>query len=252
MLDGEKQCGYEIEVRSNGQFELRGYGQKLLDVYSNRTQEIQAHLEKWEQAQGEAATPAQRKAATLKTRKNKVRDVDREMLFQQWGAELKVRQLQLPDIPKNQAALIDREWNATQSVNAGVNHCSERDSLFRRSQVERFALEHHLGEQSFDALQSAFDYNPALIQGAERVMELLRQPEVRSQYEQIVQAVNCLQRWQQATEYLGHRATKLNEIHQVTQIYLDEHKSPQVFRQQIQEDLTRYQNILNSQKQLEI
>ncbi len=86
-----RQCGYEIEARLHGQFELKGYSQKVLDIYSNRAQTIQAHLKK--QAQGEPVTPAQRKAATLKTRKNKVKDVDREALLQHWESELTINNL---------------------------------------------------------------------------------------------------------------------------------------------------------------
>ena len=37
----------------------------------------------------------------------------------------------------------------------GVNHASERESVFKREKAERFALEHHLGEQSFSELQTA-------------------------------------------------------------------------------------------------
>ena len=36
-----------------------------------------------------------------------------------------------------------------------MNHASERESVFRVEKAERFALEHHLGEQSFAELQTA-------------------------------------------------------------------------------------------------
>ena len=41
------------------------------------------------------------------------------------------------------------------SATAGVSHAAERESVFKREKAERFALEHHLGEQSFAELQSA-------------------------------------------------------------------------------------------------
>lgn len=56
--------------------------------------------------------------------------------------------------------LVEGESNANVAVNAGVNHCSERENLFRRSQVERFALEHCLGEQSFSHFSSVEAGNP--------------------------------------------------------------------------------------------
>ena len=44
---------------------------------------------------------------------------------------------------------------ATTAAVEGVNHASERESVFKREKAERFALEHHLGEQSFAELQTA-------------------------------------------------------------------------------------------------
>lgn len=204
-----QQCGYQIEVRPNGQFELKGYGQKILDIYSNRTQAIKVRLDQWEQAQGVIATPAQRKAATLKTRKNKEKGVDREALFKQWETELKVNQLQLPDIPKHRSVLIEGESNAITAVNAGVNHCSERENLFRRSQVERFALEHCLGEQSFSHLQIAFNYNSELI-----LVEL--EPERYTTLAAINRERNTIQMMQSGQGKIDEIAS-LNQIREFTQ-----------------------------------
>ncbi|EDX82473.1 hypothetical protein S7335_1177 [Synechococcus sp. PCC 7335] len=44
---------------------------------------------------------------------------------------------------------------AIQAATDGVNHATERVCVFKREKAERFALEHHLGEQSFSDLQSA-------------------------------------------------------------------------------------------------
>jgi conjugative relaxase-like TrwC/TraI family protein len=167
-----RQIGYGIEPRANGQFELAGYSPELLDTYSTRSQEIKAYLDRFEQSNA-----AQRKQATLKTRTNKAKDLPRDVLLQGWQAQIESRSLTLPDIPgersviqgewKSESAsersVINRESNGMIAVNAGVNHWSERESIFRRSQVERFALEHHLGEQCFDDLQKAFSQNRELI-----------------------------------------------------------------------------------------
>lgn len=83
-------------------------------------------------------------------------------------------------------------------------------------------------------------------------MELLREPEVRSQYERFAQTVSAFQYWQHAAEQLGHGATKSTQIRQVAQIYLDERKLLHASWQQLQEDLAQYQRILDHQKQLEI
>jgi conjugative relaxase-like TrwC/TraI family protein len=166
------QCGYGIDPRPNGQFELTGYGQDVLDRYSTRSHAIAAYLERRAQATGEPVTAADRKQATLKTRKNKAKGIPREVLLQGWQADLEAQGLTLPPIPNSRLngllirdsavnSLVNEDVNHV--VNSSVNHCSERDTLFSRSQMERFALEHHLGEQSFADLNAAFAANKELI-----------------------------------------------------------------------------------------
>jgi conjugative relaxase-like TrwC/TraI family protein len=58
------------------------------------------------------------------------------------------------------------ELSRESAVNAVVNatlHAGEREAVFRRSKIERFALEHHLGQQRFSDLTRAIDQNPQLI-----------------------------------------------------------------------------------------
>jgi conjugative relaxase-like TrwC/TraI family protein len=168
-----RQCGYGIDPRPNGQFELTGYGQEILDRYSTRSHAIAAYLEQRAQVTGEPATAAERKQATLKTRKNKAKGVSREVLLRGWQADLEAQGLALPPVPNsrlsespNRDNLVNLFVNemVNDVVNASVNHCSERDTIFSRSQMERFALEHHLGEQSFANLNAAFVANHELIQ----------------------------------------------------------------------------------------
>jgi hypothetical protein len=44
-----------------------------------------------------------------------------------------------------------------------LNHCSEREAVFKREQVERFALENHLGQQCFEDVQRTLDSDPEVI-----------------------------------------------------------------------------------------
>jgi conjugative relaxase-like TrwC/TraI family protein len=58
------------------------------------------------------------------------------------------------------------EQSRESAVNAVVNatvHAGEREAVFRRSKIERFALEHHLGQQRFSDLTRAIDQNTQLI-----------------------------------------------------------------------------------------
>ncbi|NET37837.1 MAG: AAA family ATPase [Cyanothece sp. SIO1E1] len=56
-----------------------------------------------------------------------------------------------------------RHHQAELAANEGIHHAAEREAIFRQAKVERFALEHHLGQQSFSDLQQAIHTNPQLI-----------------------------------------------------------------------------------------
>ncbi len=158
-----RQCGYEIEPNGSGQFECKGYDESLLNLFSTRTQQIEQYIERWEtavkEAKGKPLNARQKKQATLATRLRK-KSVPREVLLDGWHRAISSGEVQLPATPTAQPN--ESEISAEQSNNAGaiaavagVSHASERESVFRRERAERFALEHHLGQQSFAALQSA-------------------------------------------------------------------------------------------------
>ncbi|PZO11454.1 MAG: hypothetical protein DCF25_19365 [Leptolyngbya foveolarum] len=158
-----RQCGYEIEPNGSGQFECKGYDESLLNLFSTRTQQIEQYIKRWEtavkEARGKPLNARQKKQATLATRLRK-KSVPREVLLDGWHRAISIGEVQLPATPI--AAPNESETIAAQPDNsaaiaavAGVGHASERESVFRRERAERFALEHHLGQQSFAALQSA-------------------------------------------------------------------------------------------------
>ena len=148
----EVQClGYAIDPRANGQFELQGYRPEDLQTFSKRREQILA-------AVGENATAQERELATLKTRAPKGKEILREELRAYWQAQAEVLHLEHP-----QSRILDWQSDPKSSVRAGLNHCSEREAVFSREQVERFALENHLGQQFFEALQQTLDANPEVI-----------------------------------------------------------------------------------------
>ncbi|MEL7332351.1 MAG: MobF family relaxase [Cyanobacteria bacterium J06560_2] len=151
-----QKLGYEIEPQGNGTFECKGYEKPLLDLFSTRSQQIEKYIERWEAALkeqgGKPLHAKQKKQATLATRLRK-KTVPRDVLLSGWEKSISTNEIHLPDIPKT--APIKIQSQATTSASEGVAHAAERESVFKREKAERFALEHHLGEQSFAELQSA-------------------------------------------------------------------------------------------------
>ena len=151
-----RQHGYEIEPNGSGQFECKGYEQPLLDLFSTRTQQIEQYIERWEAAiketGGKPLNATQKKQATLATRLRK-RSVPREVLLDGWHRAIASGEVTLPATPES--ATKELTSQAPIAATEGVNHASERESVFRVEKAERFALDHHLGEQSFAELQTA-------------------------------------------------------------------------------------------------
>jgi hypothetical protein len=71
-----------------------------------------------------------------------------------WEEVLQSQGLALPTIPQETKDLGEQsqEQAAIATQNA-IQHAAEQEAVFRRSQVERFALENHLGQQSFADLE---------------------------------------------------------------------------------------------------
>ena len=163
-----RQCGYEIEPQGNGLFECKGYDQPLLNLFSTRSQQIESYIERWEASLkatgGKPLHAKQKKQATLATRLRK-KTVPREVLLEGWHRAINTSEIHLPHLPEQapeKAADNNTTRTPTQSAQSvtqaateGVSHAAERESVFKREKAERFALEHHLGQQSFSELQTA-------------------------------------------------------------------------------------------------
>lgn len=162
-----RQLGYQIEPRANGQFELTGYASTLLSAFSTRTGQIQNYLNEWQQQlAAEARLPLeaqQKKQATLKTRRRK-QTLPQEVLLEAWQQQIEAQELQLPGLPK-QMKSSDKPTRLPLSValDQAIESAAERETVFRRSQVERFVLEQHLGQFSFSELQQAITAHPELV-----------------------------------------------------------------------------------------
>ncbi|MEM1238639.1 MAG: MobF family relaxase [Cyanobacteria bacterium P01_H01_bin.26] len=179
-----KQQGYDIEPKTHGQFELKGYDPELLKAFSTRRKQILSLLEEWE-SEGKKPTAANgkeiqsemllREAANLKTRKNKPKVTSAERLLKGWKAFVQLKGFELPELPEFLeegvaiAPTLTRQLIHTQNIQAASNlrpaiqHCGERDAVFRQTHLERFVFEHHLGEQSWEELEGAISTNSELI-----------------------------------------------------------------------------------------
>ena len=151
-----RKSGYEIEPNGSGQFEFKNYDQSLLDLFSTRTQQIEQYIERWEAAiktaGGKSLNANQKKQATLATRLRK-KNVPRAVLLDGWHRAISSGEVTLPATPETVQKAVASQ--APTAAAEGVNHASERESVFRVERAERFSLEHHLGEQSFAELQTA-------------------------------------------------------------------------------------------------
>lgn len=161
---GARELGYEIESTQDG-FELAGYHKELRDTFSQRRKAIEQYVAK-ELEPGAVPAGRQYGQAALKTRTRK-REVDRESLLEDWAEILAAKQLTLPIAPQpteERDLMISGQIQAIVAARDGIAHAEERESVFRRGKVERFALEHHCGLQSWQQLQAEIAKTEQLIQ----------------------------------------------------------------------------------------
>jgi conjugative relaxase-like TrwC/TraI family protein len=182
LAHGLKQIGYEIEPKAQGQFEIEGYSPELLEAFSTRRHQIEELIKTWEaertpilDGNGNAieSRSARYEAAALLSRKAKPPAVDRDKLQRGWSAYLQLKEIELPAVPGYELeprseqltlALDDPAMTAEQVIESGIEHCSERESVFRQTKLERFIFENHLGEQPFNELEAAITQSSDLIQ----------------------------------------------------------------------------------------
>ncbi|MBW4652380.1 MAG: relaxase domain-containing protein [Kaiparowitsia implicata GSE-PSE-MK54-09C] len=161
-----RQQGYQIEPKAHGQFELAGYSPELLKAFSTRRQQILKLIEEWE-ATGSENNRAMRETATLVSRKRKPKEVDEGLLQRGWNALIQLKGLELPELPKGTIQAMGDQPSTNSVIDAAIQHCGERESVFRRTTLERFVFEHELGAQGFEAIQQAIVGSPELIRVAD-------------------------------------------------------------------------------------
>jgi len=151
-----QRLGYEIEVSPGGLFELKGYTTDQLHSFSKRSDQIQ-------QAAGANASSKEKEIAALYSRAPKGKQIPRDDLRIYWQQQAQELAIQHPQPGTSQ-------WRSQPqaAVQAGIEHCSEREAVFQPEQLERFVLENHLGQQSFDDLQRTIQHHADLIRTSDR------------------------------------------------------------------------------------
>jgi len=157
-----QQHGYQIEQKPHGQFELKGYSPELLTAFSTRRQQILKLIEQWE-ATGSGNNRALREMATLVSRKRKPKELDEGVLQRGWNALIQLKGLELPELPSDQSPYSQVASSAKDLLEPAIQHCGERESVFRRTKLERFVFEHQLGVTNFDALEQGINESPELL-----------------------------------------------------------------------------------------
>ncbi|MBF2047255.1 MAG: relaxase domain-containing protein [Elainella sp. C42_A2020_010] len=171
-----RQQGYQIELRPHGQFELAGYSPELRNLFSTRRQQVKTLLALWEAedtsmldapGQERQSSRSRREAAALRSRQQKPKAVTPDQLLRGWNALVQLKGLELPPLPTfgeaNAQVIPQTSENAKSAVQTAIDHCSERETVFQQTKLERFVFEHQLGQQSFEDLQEAIATSPELI-----------------------------------------------------------------------------------------
>jgi conjugative relaxase-like TrwC/TraI family protein len=156
------QHGYQIEQKPHGQFELKGYSPELLTAFSTRRQQILKLIEQWE-ATGSENNRALREMATLVSRKRKPKELDEGVLQRGWNALIQLKGLELPELPTEESQTFQLSPSAQDLLESAIQHCGERESVFRQTKLERFVFEHQLGVSNFDAIKQAISESPELL-----------------------------------------------------------------------------------------
>lgn len=128
--------GYEIESHPKELFEIKGYTREQIEAFSKRHEQIVKYLESREiDVNTESKVWAWRR-----TRSKKNHSIDRDSMLPYWHEEADLYSITHPvpnaNLELAPSGFIEAELAA--SVNAGIEHCSERLAAFKREDIEKF------------------------------------------------------------------------------------------------------------------
>lgn len=148
--------GYEIQVtHADGRFELSGYRDAQVAQFSQRSRDIEETLREKNGTDREHAPAWLKKLIAVTTREKKT-EVDRQALLKDWqkrSAEVGISYA-IPNESSSGEKHVQRK-NALEVLDEAIEHLSERESVFTRNDLLRFALERGTGHVTLDEITTA-------------------------------------------------------------------------------------------------
>jgi conjugative relaxase-like TrwC/TraI family protein len=151
-----RELGYNLVASGNGFYRMEGLPSSVTQNFSKRSAQIEQEIARRGLAKGSKLA----KEVTLKTRQHKIKGLSKEDLVREW-----------------KAAIAPNDWAAVERVRAGatsplpkegvrhdkalkdaVDHCFERKSVVRDTQVLQAALKIGRGEVDLDGIKKELEY----------------------------------------------------------------------------------------------
>jgi conjugative relaxase-like TrwC/TraI family protein len=151
-----RELGYNLVASRNGFYRVEGLPSSVTQNFSKRSAQIEQEIARRGLAKGSKLA----KDVTLKTRQHKIKGLSKEDLVREW-----------------KAAIAPKDWAAVERVRAGataplpkegishdkalkdaVDHCFERKSVVRDTQVLQSALKIGRGEVDLDGIKKELEY----------------------------------------------------------------------------------------------
>jgi ATP-dependent exoDNAse (exonuclease V) alpha subunit len=140
-----QELGYQITAHANGTFDIKGYTEEQLRGFSKRRVQLE-----------DLGVTNQKEARTLVkvNRPTKGPEVSRDQLLVTWNEEARGYGISHPTFEKKRDLQLK---DPGQAVEKAMIHAGERDVRFRREDMERFALENHLGKVHWNGFQKTIE-----------------------------------------------------------------------------------------------
>jgi conjugative relaxase-like TrwC/TraI family protein len=151
-----RELGYNLVASRNGFYRVEGLPASVTQNFSKRSAQIEQEIARRGLAKGSKLA----KEVTLKTRQHKIKGLSKDDLEREW-----------------KASIAPKDWTAVEKVRAGataplpkegirhdkalkdaVDHCFERNSVVRDTQVLQSALKIGRGEVDLDGIKKELEY----------------------------------------------------------------------------------------------
>ena len=215
-----QKLGYEIESHPKELFEIKGYTREQIEGFSKRHEQILNKLAEI----GAKATTENKVWAWRKTRAKKNHEIDRDEMLPYWIEEADLYGIVHP-VPSQSPKIPSADEIGTElqkAVQAGIDHCSEREVAFKLEAIEKFigAL---IRPFRLTEIERVVKENPELLQtfdgrfttnsAVARELKTIRL--MQQDFQNYRQTQHDLWKWHHAARELGKSQTYLHRITEV-------------------------------------